>query len=180
MGALRNIPGYSGFDSGAGLCQFVGNAASHKPQAMATRNSFHVQPLTHKRDEGNAMSKEVISTSNAPGAVGPYSQGIKIGNLFFISGQTPIDPAVGKLVEGDVAAQAEQACKNVFAVLESQGLTAANVVKTTVFITDMSTFALVNEVYKKYFTAPYPARSCVEVSKLPVGAQVEIEAIASL
>ena len=88
--------------------------------------------------------------------------------------------AVGKLVEGDVTAQTEQACKNVMALLESQGLTAANVVKTTVFITDMGNFAAVNEVYKKYFTAPCPARSCVEVSKLPLGAQVEIEAIASL
>ena len=131
-------------------------------------------------DEGSAMSKEVINTTNAPGAVGPYSQGIKTGNLFFFSGQVPIDPAVGKLIEGDITAQAEQACKNVMALLESQGLTAANVVKTTVFITDMGTFAAVNEVYKKYFTAPCPARSCVEVSKLPLGAQVEIEAIASL
>ena len=126
------------------------------------------------------MSKEVISTSKAPGAVGPYSQGIKTGNMFFFSGQIPIDPAIGKLVEGDVSAQAEQACKNVMALLESQGLTAANVVKTTVFITDMGNFAAVNEVYKKYFTAPCPARSCVEVSKLPLGAQVEVEAIASL
>ena len=100
--------------------------------------------------------------------------------MFFFSGQIPIDPAIGKLVEGDVSAQAEQACKNVMALLESQGLTAANVVKTTVFITDMGNFAAVNEVYKKYFTAPCPARSCVEVSKLPLGAQVEIEAIATL
>ena len=126
------------------------------------------------------MSKEVISTSNAPGAVGPYSQGIKTGNLFFFSGQIPIDPAIGKLVEGDVTAQAEQACKNVVALLQSQGLTTDNVVKATVFITDMGTFAAVNEVYKKYFTAPFPARSCVEVSKLPLGALVEIEVIASL
>lgn len=153
--------------------------ANTRPQAMAAHN-FYVQPLTHKMDEGSAMSKEVISTSNAPGAVGPYSQGIKTGNLFFFSGQIPIDPAVGKMVEGDVTAQAEQACKNVMALLESQGLTAANVVKSTVFITDMGTFAAVNEVYKKYFTAPCPARSCVEVSKLPLGAQVEIEVIASL
>lgn len=126
------------------------------------------------------MSKEVISTSNAPGAVGPYSQGIKTGNLFFFSGQIPIDPAIGKLVEGDVTAQAEQACKNVVALLQSQGLTTDNVVKATVFITDMGTFAAVNEVYKKYFAAPFPARSCVEVSKLPLGALVEIEVIASL
>lgn len=126
------------------------------------------------------MSKEVISTPDAPNAVGPYSQGIKTGNLFFFSGQTPINPATGKLAEGDVTAQAVQACENVMALLRSQGLSAANVVKTTVFITDMGMFAAVNEVYKKYFTEPFPARSCVEVSKLPVGAQVEIEAIAAL
>lgn len=126
------------------------------------------------------MNKEVVSTDKAPGAVGPYSQGIKTGNLFFFSGQIPLNPATGKLAEGDVSAQAAQACENVMALLQSQGLTAANVVKTTVFITDMSAFAAVNEVYKKYFTAPCPARSCVEVSKLPLGAQVEIEAIASL
>ena len=126
------------------------------------------------------MNKEVVSTDKAPGAVGPYSQGIKTGNLFFFSGQIPLNPATGKLAEGDVSVQAAQACENVMALLQSQGLTAANVVKTTVFITDMSSFAAVNEVYKKYFTAPCPARSCVEVSKLPLGAQVEIEAIASL
>ena len=102
------------------------------------------------------MSKEVISTSNAPGAVGPYSQGIKTGNLFFFSGQIPIDPATGKMVEGDVAAQAEQACKNVMALLESQGLTAANVVKTTVFITDMGNFAAVTKCTKNTLRPPAP------------------------
>lgn len=89
-----------------------------------------------------------------------------------------MDPATGKLVEGDITAQAAQVCKNLMAVLESQGLSADNVVKTTVFITDMKTFPLVNEVYKQYFKAPCPARSCVEVSALPLGVQVEMEAIA--
>ena len=126
------------------------------------------------------MSKEVISTSKAPGAVGPYSQGIKTGNLLFCSGQIPLDPATGKLVEGDVTAQATQVCKNILALLQSQGLDAAHVVKTTIFIADMNTFAAVNEVYKSYFAAPYPARSCVEVSKIPLGALVEIEVIATL
>lgn len=124
------------------------------------------------------MKKEVISTENAPAAVGPYSQAVRAGDLLFLSGQVPLNPATGKLVEGDIAAQAAQACKNIMAVLESQGLSADNVVKTTVFITDMSTFPLVNEVYKQYFKAPCPARSCVEVSALPLGVQVEIEAIA--
>ncbi|MFT4302052.1 MAG: RidA family protein [Desulfovibrio sp.] len=125
------------------------------------------------------MNKQVVSTDKAPAAVGPYSQAIKTGNLMFLSGQVPIDPATGKLVEGDAATQAAQSCKNVLAILESQGLTAENLVKVTVFITDISKFGSVNEVYKQYFTAPCPARSCVEVSALPLGAKVEIEAIAA-
>lgn len=124
------------------------------------------------------MNKEVISTEKAPAAVGPYSQAVRAGNLLFLSGQVPLNPATGKLVEGDIQAQAAQVCKNLLAVLQSQGLGAEHVVKTTVFITDMSNFPLVNEVYKQYFTAPCPARSCVEVSALPLGVQVEIEAIA--
>ena len=111
------------------------------------------------------MNKDVISTPNAPAAVGPYSQGIRVGDIFFLSGQIPLDPATGKLVEGDICAQAEQCCKNVVALLESQGLTTANVV---------------NEVYKKYFYEPFPARSCVAIKSLPLGAQVEVEAIAAL
>ncbi len=125
------------------------------------------------------MNKQVVSTPKAPAAVGPYSQAIKTGNLMFLSGQVPIDPATGKLVEGDAAAQAAQCCKNVLAILESQGMTAANLVKVTVFITDITTFGSVNEVYKQYITDPCPARSCVEVSALPLGAKVEIEAIAA-
>ena len=119
------------------------------------------------------MNKDVISTPNAPAAVGPYSQGIRVGDIFFLSGQIPLDPATGKLVEGDI-------CENVVALLESQGLTTANVVKTTVFIADMNDFPKVNEVYKKYFCEPFPARSCVAIKSLPLGAQVEVEAIAAL
>lgn len=125
------------------------------------------------------MNKQVVSTPKAPAAVGPYSQAIKTGNLMFLSGQVPIDPATGKLVEGDAATQAAQCCKNVLAILDSQGMTAANLVKVTVFITDITTFGSVNEIYKQYITEPCPARSCVEVSALPLGAKVEIEAIAS-
>ena len=125
------------------------------------------------------MKKEVISTDKAPAAVGPYSQAIHAaGDLLFLSGQVPLDPATGKLVEGGIEEQAARACKNLAAVLESQGLSLDNVVKTTVFITDISNFPKVNEVYKQYFKAPCPARSCVEVSALPLGVQVEIEAIA--
>lgn len=126
------------------------------------------------------MNKQVVSTPKAPAAVGPYSQAIRTGNLMFLSGQVPIDPATGKLVEGDAAAQAAQCCKNVLAILESQGMTAANLVKVTVFITDITAFGSVNEVYKQYITEPCPARSCVEVSALPLGAKVEIEAIAAV
>ncbi|WP_297848747.1 RidA family protein [uncultured Desulfovibrio sp.] len=125
------------------------------------------------------MKMEVISTDKAPAAVGPYSQAIRTaGDMLFLSGQVPLDPSTGKLAQGDIGEQAAQCCKNLAAVLESQGLSLNNVVKTTVFITDISNFARVNEVYKQYFKAPCPARSCVEVSALPLGAQVEIEAIA--
>ena len=123
---------------------------------------------------------EKIHTEKAPAAIGPYSQAMKQGGLVFTSGQIPLDPATGKLVEGDICAQAEQCCKNVVALLESQGLTTANVVKTTVFIADMNDFPKVNEVYKKYFCEPFPARSCVAIKSLPLGAQVEVEAIAAL
>ncbi len=124
------------------------------------------------------MKKDVISTTAAPAAVGPYSQGIRAGELLFLSGQVPLDPATGKLVDGGVEAQTEQSCRNLKAVLASQGLDLANVVKTTVFIAHMSDFPKVNEVYKRFFTYPCPARSCVEVGALPLGALVEIEAIA--
>ena len=108
------------------------------------------------------MKKEVVSTDKAPAAVGPYSQAIRAGDMLFLSGQVPLDPATGKLVEGGIDEQAARACKNLAAVLESQGLSLDNVVKTTVFLTDISIFPLVNEVYKQHFKAPCPARSCVE------------------
>ncbi len=125
------------------------------------------------------MQKQVVSTDKAPAAVGPYSQGIRAkGELLFLSGQVPLDPATGKLVEGGVEAQTRQCCKNIAAVLASQGLGMENVVKTTVFITNMGDFPKVNAIYKEHFPAPCPARSCVEVSALPLGALVEIESIA--
>lgn len=126
------------------------------------------------------MKKEVVSTAEAPAAVGPYSQAICAGGLLFLSGQIPLDPATGNMVQGGAAAQAAQCCKNVLAILKARGLDAAQVVKTTVFITDMKEFGAVNEVYKQYFTAPCPARSCVQVAALPLGAQVEIEAVTVL
>ncbi len=122
--------------------------------------------------------KEVIATDKAPGAVGPYSQAIRMGNMLFAAGQVPLDPSTGKLVEGDAKAQAEQCLKNVLAVLEAADMTITDVVKVTVFITNMADFPLVNEAYKEVFKEPYPARSCVGVASLPLGANVEIEVTA--
>lgn len=119
---------------------------------------------------------KVIATNNAPGAIGPYSQGYEVGRLVFTSGQIPIDPATGTMPEG-IAAQAEWSCKNVGAILEAAGVGFDKVVKTTCFLADMGDFAAFNEVYAKYFTSK-PARSCVAVKDLPKGALCEIEAIA--
>ncbi|MDE6540389.1 MAG: RidA family protein [Muribaculaceae bacterium] len=121
--------------------------------------------------------KNVISTTNAPGAIGPYSQAIDTGPMLFASGQIPIDPATGLIPEG-ITAQARQAMANVKAILAAAGLTTANVVKTTVFLADMDDFAAMNEVYAEAFEAPYPARSAVAVRTLPKGVLVEVEVIA--
>ena len=123
------------------------------------------------------MNKTVISTTNAPGAIGPYSQGWTVGDLVYTSGQIPVDPATGAVPEG-IAAQTEQSCKNVAAVLEAGGATLNDVFKTTGFLADMGDFAAFNEVYAKYFTSK-PARSCVAVKDLPKGVLCEIEAIAA-
>lgn len=121
--------------------------------------------------------KEIISTDKTPAAIGPYSQAVKAGGFMFLSGQIPLDPATMEVVPGCVSCQTEQVLKNIQALLESQGQSLADVVKTTVFITDMGNFAAVNEVYGKFFSGKAPARSCVEVSALPKGVLVEIEAI---
>lgn len=122
--------------------------------------------------------KKVVKTNKAPGAIGPYSQGINIGNLFFFSGQIPLDPESGEMKEG-IVDQTHQALKNVEGLLNSQGLEFKDVVKTTVFLDSMDDFATVNEIYASYFEEPYPARSAVEVAKLPKGALIEVEVIAS-
>ncbi len=124
------------------------------------------------------MMKKTVSTDKAPGAIGPYSQAVWCGDVLYCSGQLGLDPATGKLAGDDVAAQAEQAMKNVQGLLASQGLTTANVVKALVFLTDMGNFKAFNEVYGRYFQADPPARSCVAVSALPLGGLVEIEVIA--
>ena len=123
--------------------------------------------------------KKVIATLEAPAAVGPYSQAVAVGGLLFCAGQIPLDPATGEIVSGDVAAQTEQVCANIAAVLKANGMTFAHVVKTTVFLADMADFGAMNSVYAKFFTQPFPARSTVAVAGLPRGAAVEIEVIAS-
>ncbi len=121
--------------------------------------------------------KEVVKTNQAPGAIGPYSQGIHVGNTYYFSGQIPLVPETGKMPEG-IEAQAHQALKNVKGLLESQGLSFKDVVKTTVFLDNMDDFVTVNGIYAEYFGEPYPARSAVEVAKLPKGALLEVEVIA--
>ncbi|GAB6181836.1 RidA family protein [Desulfotomaculum defluvii] len=123
------------------------------------------------------MNKEIISTEKAPAAIGPYSQGVKVGNLLFISGQIPIDPATGNVVEGDVQAQTKQSIKNLQGICEAAGASLKDIVKTTVFVNDMNQFAKVNETYGEFFKEEAPARACVEVSCLPKNVMVEIEAI---
>lgn len=123
------------------------------------------------------MNAKLISTPNAPAAIGPYSQALDLGNVVYCSGQIPIVPATGELAEG-LQAQAEQVFTNIEAVLAEAGLTMANVVKTTLFLTDLADFAAVNEIYAKHFATPYPARSCVQVAGLPKGAKLECEVVA--
>ena len=121
--------------------------------------------------------QQVLATEQAPAAIGPYSQGIAAGETVYVSGQLPLDPATGAFPEG-IAAQTAQSLKNIQAILAQQGMTLANVVKTTVFLADINDFAEMNKVYGEFFTQPYPARSAVQVAKLPKDAPLEIECIA--
>ena len=123
--------------------------------------------------------KNVISTDKAPAAIGPYSQAIEVNGMVYTSGVIPINPTTGELVSGPAELQADQAISNLAALLEAAGTSMANVVKTVVFIKNMDDFGKINEVYAKYFPAPYPARSCVEVARLPKDVAIEIEAIAT-
>ena len=124
------------------------------------------------------MEKTVISTNNAPGAIGPYSQGWVVGDFVYTSGQIPVNPANGEVPAG-IAAQAEQSCKNVAAILEAAGMTMNDVVKTTVLLSDIANFGEMNKVYAEFFEAPFPARAAFQVAALPKAALVEIEAIAA-
>lgn len=128
-------------------------------------------------EESKKMPKEIISTDNAPQAIGPYSQAVKTGNLIFISGQIPLDPKTGDIVDGSIEDQANQVLDNIKSICEAAGHGLEDIVKITIFLTDLGNFATVNEVMKNYFKEPYPARATVEISGLPLGVNVEIEAI---
>jgi len=124
------------------------------------------------------MTRQNVQSEHAPAAIGPYSQGVWAGELLYLSGQTPIDPATGTLVGGDVGAQTRQVFDNLEAVLVGAGLTLHDVIKSNVFLTTMDDFAAMNEVYGQRFTSPFPARSTIAVAGLPLGARVEIELVA--
>jgi 2-iminobutanoate/2-iminopropanoate deaminase len=122
--------------------------------------------------------RQAVSTPSAPQAIGPYSQGVRAGSLLFVSGQVPIDPATGNIVEGDIAAQTHRVLRNIGEILRAGGASFDHVVRTTVFLADMNDFAAMNAVYATYFEAPAPARATVQVSRLPKDARVEIDVIA--
>jgi len=124
------------------------------------------------------MKKEIIISKKVPATIGPYSPALKIGNLVFTSGQLPMDPLNGEIVKEEIEAQARRSLENLKAVLESYSIGMENVVKTTIFLKDMNNFSRINKIYGEYFTGQFPARSCVEVSRLPKDADIEIEAIA--
>ena len=124
--------------------------------------------------------RQAVSTASAPKAIGPYSQAVRAGALLFVSGQVPLDPATGQLVDGDIAAQTHRVFQNIGEILKAGGASFDHVVRTTVFLADMNDFAAMNEVYATYFTSPAPARATVQVSRLPKDARIEIDVIASL
>jgi len=126
------------------------------------------------------MSRQIISTPDAPAAIGTYSQAVRVGNTIWVSGQIPLDPATKELVKGDMEAQVRQVFENLKAIVVAAGATFDDVVKATIFLIDLSHFALVNKVMAEYFREPYPARAAVGVSALPRGAQVEVECIVAL
>jgi 2-iminobutanoate/2-iminopropanoate deaminase len=130
-------------------------------------------------NESTIMPKKtIIKPAKSPAAVGPYNHAVRIGDLLFCAGQIPIDPATGNLISGDIKTQTERVLQNVKAILDDQKLTFTNVIKSTVFLTNLADFASMNEIYSKHFTSDFPARSTVQVAALPKGANVEIEVIA--
>ncbi len=147
--------------------------AVRSPPAVASEEG-----LRYSNGEVSKMNRQTIQTEKAPAAVGPYAQAVKINNFLFTSGQIPINPETGEIEATDIEAQTARVLDNLSAVLIAAGSGLKDVVKTTVFIKNMNDFATVNRIYARYFDEPYPARSCVEISRLPNGALVEIEAVA--
>jgi len=137
-----------------------------------------VHPLSAVEQDHEGRVKQAVSSADAPKAIGPYSPAVRAGQLVFISGQVPIDPSTGNLIDGDIAAQTRRALDNLGALLKAAGLSYANVVRTTVFLADMNDFSAMNQAYATFFSEPYPARSTVQVSRLPKDARVEIDVIA--
>ena len=137
-----------------------------------------MHPLSAVEQDHEGRVKQAVSSADAPKAIGPYSPAVRAGQLVFISGQVPIDPSTGNLIDGDIAAQTRRALDNLGALLKAAGLSYANVVRTTVFLADMNDFSSMNQAYATFFSEPYPARSTVQVSRLPKDARVEIDVIA--
>lgn len=133
----------------------------------------------HPLREGRQGGMTAVSSADAPKAIGPYSQGRRVGPFLFLSGQVGLDPATGQMVDGDVAAQTRRVLENLAAVLKSAGLSLADVARTTIYLADMNDFVKVNDVYGSYFSEPYPARATVQVARLPRDARVEIDAVAA-
>ena len=126
------------------------------------------------------MPKQAVASPNAPRAIGPYSAALRVGPLLFVSGQVPLDPETGAMVEGDIAAQTERVLQNIKALLNAGDLSLAQVVRTTVYLADMNDFTAMNDVYRTFFSEPYPARSTVQAARLPRDARIEIDVIASV
>jgi 2-iminobutanoate/2-iminopropanoate deaminase len=124
------------------------------------------------------MEKKIIATSKAPAAIGPYSQAIRIGDFLYTSGQISLDPETMEMITGDIEVETEKVLKNIEAILKADGLNLNNIIKTTVYLTDLSEFARMNQVYEKFFADTKPARACVQVAALPKGAKIEIDAVA--
>ena len=153
------------------------------PRWFSTRMPTKFCSLELDRNEGKAQYpsmalKKIVKPAKSPPAVGPYNHGVRTGDLLFCAGQIPLDPSTGNLVAGDIKAQTQRVLENIKAILDDQGLSFAQVVKSTVFLTNLADFAGMNEVYAKYFTADFPARSTIQVAALPKGANVEIEVVA--
>jgi len=139
-----------------------------------------VHPLEQGREGGlRDMPKQAVASPNAPKAIGPYSAALRAGQLLFVSGQVPIDPDTGAIVDGDIGAMTRRVLQNIGALLDAAGLNYAHVVRTTVFLADMNDFGAMNEVYRTFFAEPYPARSTVQAARLPRDARIEIDVIAS-